>query len=97
MFPLAGQTAGLNGLKFFEGTKGIPGVTQAKKLNIFFQHFFILFCLFLGQRQALHLVSNITESFKEKNMFKMYKSLNFTYMGWGDTGQLLIKFENIGL
>ena len=29
-------------------------------------------------------------------MFKMYKSLNFTYIGWGDTGQL-IKFENIGL
>jgi len=32
MFPWAGQTAGPNGLKFFERTHGYPGgVTKAKK------------------------------------------------------------------
>ena len=45
-FPLAGQTAGPNGLKFLVGTQGQPrGVTQAKKS--FFSH---------GQRRALQII-----------------------------------------
>ena len=44
--PIAGQTAGPNGLKFFGDTHGWPGVSQAKKirnfvfLTIFFQKIF---------------------------------------------------------
>ena len=36
MFPIAGQTAGPIGLKFFVDTHGWPGVSQAKKIEIFF-------------------------------------------------------------
>ena len=37
MFPIAGQTAGPNGLKFFVDTRGLPGgVIRLKK----FEHFF---------------------------------------------------------
>ena len=51
MFPIAGQTAGPNGLKFFVDTRGLPGgVIRQKNLNIFFH----------GQRRALQLVINIT-------------------------------------
>ena len=31
MFPIASQTAGLNGLKFFKEPMGIPGVTKVLK------------------------------------------------------------------
>ena len=39
MLALAGQTAGSNGLTFFEGTLEYPGSKKAKKL------FFFKFCL----------------------------------------------------
>ena len=35
MFPVAGQTAGPNGLTFFMDTHGWPGVPKAKKHRIF--------------------------------------------------------------
>ena len=62
MFPIAGQTAGPNGLKFFVDTHGWPGVFYAKKnrnlfFNFFFQYFFFQF-FSLGQRRALQLVLN---------------------------------------
>ena len=42
MLAIAGQTGGPNGLTFFEGTHGYPGVTQAKKIrdNFFKIRFF---------------------------------------------------------
>ena len=67
MFAIAGQTAGPNGLNFFEGTLEYPGVTQNLKIrhsflqnSIFFpkNRFFIKF-VFLklhGQRRTLQLV-----------------------------------------
>ena len=36
MFPIAGQTAGPIGLKFFVDTQGWPGVFKAKKIRSFF-------------------------------------------------------------
>ena len=42
MFPIAGQTAGPNGLTFFEGTQGYPGNNKelrAKLQNFIFQLF----------------------------------------------------------
>ena len=36
MFPIAGQTAGPIGLKFFVDTHGWPGVIKAKKSKFFF-------------------------------------------------------------
>ena len=50
MLPIAGQTAGLNGLNFFVETRGL-----LKKIRHFFQLFFQHF-LFHGQRWALQLV-----------------------------------------
>ena len=44
MLPIAGQTAGSNGLKLFVDTQGWPGCIRLKKFeffNIFFQHFFL--------------------------------------------------------
>ena len=35
MLAITGQTAGPNGLKFFEGTIEYPGITKAKKIEIF--------------------------------------------------------------
>ena len=36
MLAIAGQTAGPNGLKFFEGTHGYPGITKLKNFKILF-------------------------------------------------------------
>ena len=40
MLPIAGQTAGPNGLKFFEDTQG--GCFKLKKFDFFFFKFFLL-------------------------------------------------------
>ena len=54
MFPIAGQTDGPNGLKFFVDTKGWPGGVLDKKLDFFYKIIF-----FSGQRRAPQLVFNI--------------------------------------
>ena len=56
MLAIAGRTAGPNGLNFFEGTQGYPGVNKGNKGNKI--EFFLLFLLFHDQRRALQLVSN---------------------------------------
>ena len=38
MFPIAGQTAGPNGLNFLREPMGAPGVTKAKKIDFFFKN-----------------------------------------------------------
>ena len=43
MLQIAGQTAGLNGLKFFVDTHGWPRVHWAKKNDFFSQFFFSKF------------------------------------------------------
>ena len=53
MFPIAGQTAGANGLKFFVNTQGFPGVLFVFKI---FNFFLVKKIVFHGQRQALQLV-----------------------------------------
>ena len=55
MFPIAGQTAGPNGLKFFEDTHG-PWVAkgrQRQKIDYFY------FFFFHGQGRVFQLVFNI--------------------------------------
>ena len=52
MFPIAGQTAGPIGLKFFVDTHGWPGVIYISKKKICSKIFFY----FHGQRRALQLV-----------------------------------------
>ena len=56
MLSIAGQTAGLIGLKFIVDTHGCPGMLNAKKIKHFFlKIYFIIF--FSGQRRrALQLV-----------------------------------------
>ena len=49
MFPIAGQTAGPIGLKFFVDTQGWPGGDRLKKIRNF---------VFCGQRRALQLVKD---------------------------------------
>ena len=58
MLPIAGQTAGPNGLKFFGDTQGWPGgVLGLKKFDIFFlQNLF-----FHWQRWDLQLVKSLIE------------------------------------
>ena len=46
MFPIAGQTAGPNGLTFFEGTQGYPGGNKAKNSKFF--HFFLQIFIFFN-------------------------------------------------
>ena len=58
MFPIAGQTAGPIGLKFFGDTHGWPGVSQAKIEKKISTLFFKIF-LFHRQRRPLQLVENI--------------------------------------
>ena len=55
MLPIAGKTAGPNGLNFFCGHSGVAKgcLRLKKKSNIFFQIFFIH-----GQRRALQLIVN---------------------------------------
>ena len=63
MSPIAGQTAGPNGLKIFVDTQGWPGgdIGQ-KKFEIFFFQIFYFFIFqkkkFHGQRRELQLVFN---------------------------------------
>ena len=52
MSPIAGITAGPNGLKFFKGTQGYPGGNIGKKNQNKNFNF-----LFHGQRRALQLAS----------------------------------------
>ena len=40
MLPIAGQTTGPNGLKFFVDTQGFQGVFRLKKIRFFFKFFF---------------------------------------------------------
>ena len=66
MFPIAGQTAGPIGLKFFVDTHGWPRVYRLKKSQnfffqiFFFENFFFQIFFFHGQRRALQLVFNIS-------------------------------------
>ena len=50
MFPIAGQTAGPNGLTFFVDTLGSLGGHRLK------ENFFLTLPLFHGQRRALQVV-----------------------------------------
>ena len=54
MFPLAGQSAGPNGLTLFEGTHG----PWQNKFDLFFNVFFSfkIYIFFQGQRRSLQLV-----------------------------------------
>ena len=54
MSPKAGQTAGLNGLKFLYTLMGGWGCFRLKNIRIYFSKFY-----FHGQRWALQLVSNM--------------------------------------
>ena len=59
MFPIAGQTAGPNGLNFMWTLIGDRGVLKAKKIRHFFLSIFYFFFenfFFHGQRRALQLV-----------------------------------------
>ena len=54
MLPIAGQTAGPNGLNFFVDTHGWPGGFKAKK----FDFFFVLKKKFPWATPAFQLVTN---------------------------------------
>ena len=60
MLPIADQTAGPIGLKFFVDTQGWPGGVIVKNRNYFFKNFFSSF-FFHGQRRALQLVYHISQ------------------------------------
>ena len=57
MFPISGQTAGRNGLNFFNKLMGSLGVIRLKKIQSLC-FFFNFFSKFHEQRRALQLVVN---------------------------------------
>ena len=60
MLPIADQTAGPIGLKFFVDTQGWPGGVIVKNRNYFFFKLFFKF-FFHGQSRALQLVYHISQ------------------------------------
>ena len=61
MLPIAGQTAGPIGLKFFVDTQGWPGGVIVKNSKLFFFSNFFSRFFFHGQRWALQLVYHISQ------------------------------------